>query len=59
MKKNIIITLMSFILLTGVVESVFAQSEFIRNRYLRLGFHAKLWEFSLKMTQDFWRWHCR
>ncbi len=45
MKKNIIITLMSLILLTGVAQSVFAQSEFIRNRYLRLGFHAKLWEF--------------
>jgi len=45
MKKNIIITLMSLILLTGVTQSVFAQSEFIRNHYLRLGFHAKLWEF--------------
>lgn len=45
MKKNIIITLMSLILLSGVAQSVFAQSEFIRNRYLRLGFHAKLWEF--------------
>ncbi len=45
MKKNIIITLMSLILLTCVSQSVFAQSEFIRNRYLRLGFHAQLWEF--------------
>ncbi len=60
MKKNIIINLMSLILLTGVAQSVFGQSEFIRNRYLRLGFHAKLWEFEddsgfLKMLTDFLR----
>ncbi len=45
MKKNTIITLTGLILLTCVSQTIFAQSEFIRSRYLRLGVHAKLWEF--------------